>query len=300
MSPSFALQPGERIKRRELHDVFGGGRQGGIAPSLKSPEIFLFTDPKSGKRHGYTDGWGDDGLFHYTGEGQRGDQQMKAGNQAILNHKKDERRLRLFDGSGGMVTYVGLFEISSTMPYYTTDAPETDSPNIRSVIVFRLVPLDAKPQSSERSMGLPEKTHVANVPIESLYTEKTVIDPSREPYEAERREAILVKQFVRFMEERGHPACRHMIHPEGEAKPLYTDIYFPSCNLLVEAKGTIERGAIRTAIGQLFDYRRFLPNPKLAVLLPMRPRADLVNLLLTSGVDIYWKTADGFSNLRHS
>src|SRR5262245_45468801 len=34
---------------------------------------------------GYIDDWRHDGLFHYTGEGQRGDQQMRAGNKAVPN-----------------------------------------------------------------------------------------------------------------------------------------------------------------------------------------------------------------------
>lgn len=37
----------------------------------------------SGKQHGYTDEWTDDGLFAYTGEGQLGDMTLTTGNRAI-------------------------------------------------------------------------------------------------------------------------------------------------------------------------------------------------------------------------
>ncbi len=71
----------------------------------------MFTDPVAGERHGYFDGWRDDGYFHYTGEGQRGDQGMMSGNAAILNHARDGRSLRLFMGARGTVRYVGEFEV---------------------------------------------------------------------------------------------------------------------------------------------------------------------------------------------
>lgn len=55
--PDWTLRPGERVRRRELHDDFGGGRQGGIEPSRSTPNVFLFADSVSGEQHGYIDGW---------------------------------------------------------------------------------------------------------------------------------------------------------------------------------------------------------------------------------------------------
>lgn len=51
---------------------------------------------------------------------------------------------------------------------------------------------------------------------------------------------------------------------------------------------------IRMAIGQLADYSRFFePKPRLAVLLPTRPRKDLEALLTSQGIDAVWRTEDG-------
>jgi hypothetical protein len=108
----------------------------------------VFSEAASGEQHGYFDGWRADDHFHYTGEGQRGDQVMKGGNAAILRHVADGRALRVFDGAGGRVTYVGEFELATDRPYYTTDAPETKTGRPRSVIVFRLQPLDTAPRPS--------------------------------------------------------------------------------------------------------------------------------------------------------
>ena len=80
------LKSGQRLLRREVHERYGGRRQGGIGPSREAPVVLFFTDPATGHQHGYYDGWDDDKLFNYVGEGQTGDQRMVQGNKAILNH----------------------------------------------------------------------------------------------------------------------------------------------------------------------------------------------------------------------
>jgi hypothetical protein len=120
----------------------------------------IVSDPIAGERHGYFDGWRDDGRFHYTGEGQRGDQQMKSGNAAVFRHVQEGRALRLFMGARGTVTYEGEFELDTNQPYYTTDAPETNDGPVRSVIVFRLRPKDVQPKQSTSKLdqGVPTRS----------------------------------------------------------------------------------------------------------------------------------------------
>src|SRR3954470_1376784 len=94
-SPEWTLKPGRPIDRKKLHEDFGGRTQGGIGPSSRTPNVFVFTDPIAGEKHGYFDGWMPDGLFHYSGEGQHGDQRMISGNASILNHQLEKRALRV-------------------------------------------------------------------------------------------------------------------------------------------------------------------------------------------------------------
>src|SRR5687767_8209666 len=131
----WTLAPGEKIKRTELHDQFGGSRQGGISPSAQTAHVFIFSDSESGEQHGYIDSWKQDGCFHYTGEGQRGDQRMSGGNRAIREASHDGRALRVFEGTGGIVEYKGLFTLDRDQPWYEADAPETGNGPVRSVIV---------------------------------------------------------------------------------------------------------------------------------------------------------------------
>ena len=89
------------------------------APSQYS---WPFTAP-SGHKYGYFDGLQPDGCFHYTGEGQIGDQQLKQGNRALAEHAQMNKSVRLFSGASGEVTYLGEFQVDPEKPYYTTDAP---------------------------------------------------------------------------------------------------------------------------------------------------------------------------------
>lgn len=135
------LEPGDTILRKELHRRYGGAGQGGIEPSAKTPNVFVFSDPKSGEKYGYIyDRWRD-GVFHFTGDGQVGDQEIKFGNRAIRDHKKDGRALRVFEGVRGLVTYLGEFELAAD-PYYTGEAKDRLG-NPRRVFVFRLIPVGA-------------------------------------------------------------------------------------------------------------------------------------------------------------
>ena len=255
----------------------------------------LFSDPASGELHGYFDGWKTDGCFHYTGEGKRGDQEMVRGNRAILQAKQDGRALRVFKGTGGRVEYQGQFTLDTRQRWYLSDAPETGGGPIRSVIVFRLRPMGTKPQKAQGLPAPARKMAVSTVPIEEYNTEKAFVDPNREPYEAERREAKLVQQFTQFMVAQGYTVDRLKITPVGETKPLFTDLYVKELRLLLEAKGSTDRIAIRMAIGQLTDYRRFAKSgARCAVLLPSRPREDLVELLHFAKITIYCAKDDGF------
>jgi len=48
------IEPGDRIRRRDVHARYGGGWQGGIAPSAQSPNVLIFSEAKSGQQHGLT------------------------------------------------------------------------------------------------------------------------------------------------------------------------------------------------------------------------------------------------------
>lgn len=297
--PDWDLEPGASVERSALQAKYGGRTQGGIGPSRKTPNVLIFSDPVSGERHGYYDGWAD-GCFHYTGEGQYGDQQLKSGNASILNHEAEGRALRVFAGARGTVTYLDEFELDQAEPYYWTDAPETGDGPPRQVVVFRLRPKHIEPgRPSMKLAPILDGPVSEDVPIEQQQTERAFVTPNHQPYEAERREQRLVLELEAFLRRREHEVSRKRIVPPGEARPLFTDLYDATTGTLVEAKGTVERNSIRMAIGQLADYKRFVDDGKpqqLAVLVPSEPRPDLRDLLASQGIGWIYPNGEGFTD----
>jgi hypothetical protein len=109
----------------------------------------------------------------------------------------------------------------------------------------------------------------------------------------------LVLDFEDHLRSLGHEIVRNRILPPGEARPLFTDLYDATLDMLVEAKGSVERNAIRMAIGQLADYRRFVSDGSpqhLVILVPREPRKDLYDLVMDQGIDLIFKSGDSFSD----
>jgi hypothetical protein len=292
------LQPGQRIRRVELHARYGGRRQGGISPSTQSDNVFLITAPARGEHYGYIyDGRSNDGFFHYTGEGQVGDQLMTQGNRAVRDHEIEGRELHLFEAHGTELEYIGRFRYHDA---YQADAPEVGGTEPdRKVLVFRLEQLEglATGPIRRRLERLPHEP-VVEIPVEQQMTERTLIGGEREEYVAERREQQLVRSFVRYLERGGLEVCRLQIWPDGEPAPMFCDVYEKAANVLYEAKGTVARPAIRMALGQLADYSRFItPAPERVILLPEEPRQDLVALAVSQGVGIVCAQGNEFASV---
>jgi len=291
--PAWDIAVGQTLTRRELHQRYGGAPFGGIEPSRITPNVLLFTNPASGQRHGYFDGWADDGCFHYTGEGPRGDQRFRVGNKAIRDHAIDGRTLRLFRAQGPQVTYLGAFTTDPDQPYYFTDASETGGGPLRTVIVFRLRPLGDVLHRDTEAMAFASAPAFTEVPVEAQHQEHYHVQPYQ-PTDAERREAGLVQRYRQYLAQRGISVVRLAIRPDQERRPLYCDLFNKTNHELIEAKGTVTREAIRLGLGQLLDYRRFVtPTPHMVMLVPMRPRPDLLDLLHQHGIRVVWEERPG-------
>lgn len=130
--------PGHVYRRRTLHEMYGGQQQGGISTPARRPLVLLFTG-ESGEPYGYKDGWQEDGLFYYTGEGQSGNMRLVAGNRAILDHSKAGKDLHLFEQAHrAHVRYIGQFICSG---FHNRMAPTKDG-GARQTIVFELIPIE--------------------------------------------------------------------------------------------------------------------------------------------------------------
>ncbi|MEU6429771.1 hypothetical protein ABZ860_28095 [Microbispora sp. NPDC046973] len=294
---------GASLTRDERMARYGGAKYGGIEPSSSTANTFIYSDPARGEAFGYNfDGWNEDGtVFLYTGEGRLGDQVWSAGNRAILEHQAKGHDLRVFVADGVVPgtakkshRYIGRFELDRESPYFLEEAPD-EAGELRTVFVFRLRPLgEAFQREVDRSAvgDASEETQAKLISTES-HNSPTFASRGSAPTTAERREAELCARYIKFL---GRPLQRWSILPAGETRPLLTDLYDEQENELYEAKGTATRDAIRRGIGQLLDYRRHIkPTPKITLLLPHRPSADLFDLLQELGIScVYEDVARGF------
>lgn len=145
-------------RRQEIHEPYGGQWQGGISTPANQPFIFLFTG-ESGEQYGYRDGWDQNGVFLYTGEGQVGPMEFTRGNRAIRDHAKDGKDLHLFEslGKGRRYRYLGMF----TCPTWEYRQGIDLNGDERQVIVFHLV------QPSEEEQGA-SSAPPPSVPLDQL------------------------------------------------------------------------------------------------------------------------------------
>ncbi|PRX52610.1 hypothetical protein B0I32_1317 [Nonomuraea fuscirosea] len=249
-SDQWQLEPGHKIRRVELHERYGGSGQGGISPSRSTPNILIFTDPSSGHEHGYYDEWAEDGTFHYTGEGQAGDQAFVRGNKAIRDHVQDGRALRLFEGSRGEVRYVGEFVLDPTTPWSYGRAPETGGGPERQVIRFHMLRIGTPVLRPEVPVGVGYREADEDVvPVPTTPVPNTELNGRN--LRAHRRLQNLLASELRA---RG-------IEPlsPGPADPDFDLAWHPDANCLTvcEIKSLTranEINQLRLGLGQVLDY----------------------------------------------
>jgi hypothetical protein len=106
-------------------------------------------------------------------------------------------------------------------------------------------------------------------------------------------EAQLVDRYRRWLD-LGGVRLNGLVIPTSSPS-LRADLYDTQSNTLIETKAESSREHIRYAIGQPFDYRRYLKfHPDLAVLFPDLPTADMAELLSDLHITIIWQQGDGF------
>ena len=134
-----------------------------------------------------------------------------------------------------------------------------------------------------------------DVSIENQHTENFLVTPSGKQRTAQRAEQALVLRYCQHLAGLGIATSRKKYVPAGEVRPIYCDVWVEHRRVLIEAKNSDSREALRSAIGQLFDYRRFHnPSPGLAVLLPYPPKAERLDLLRSAGIEAIWPHGAGF------
>jgi hypothetical protein len=301
---TWTIELGQTLRRREVHEIVGGGSwQNGIAPVRMKRDILVFTDPVSGAAHGYDrfEGLRGDGTYAYTGEGKRGDQQFVRGNRILRDSVVDGRVLRLFRTSGRDATYIGSFTLGDPS-YEIRRIPSSDGP-LRDGIVFNLAPLEDAALEL-----LPSYGREGPVPLVSAWSAPSFDDYTMGLRRADQQTVVsraefeLQAAFGRWLTLRGDEV--KILVLETEDGVLRPDLYNETTGEVIEAKKSVARTYVRTAIGQVLDYAHVARLKSLdlapSILLPGRPSNDILELCHSLGITVWHQSTSGFARLEPS
>lgn len=293
------IEVGQILKRSILHDAYGGGRYGGIEPSAQTPNIFLFTSPKSSEHYGYNfDEELEDGTFNYTGDGQIGDQVLNSGgNKSLFEHRQTNRALRLFQSIAqiGHVQYLGEFELGNQEPLYRM-GPDRNGAE-RKILVFHLIPVGVTKQINQPSVVSSVGT-VTRQEVEQNTSQTHERTMPETKTIANRYEGQLQKRYEDFLKSQGFDIGTFKIRVP-ESNTLKLDLVDFTNKKVIEVKAGITRNYIRESIGQVLDYvfqiqRINAEVFKPCILIPGKPSQDLIDLIKDLGIELIWEENNRF------
>ncbi|KMS70265.1 hypothetical protein ACZ91_66215 [Streptomyces regensis] len=331
MTTTVDLVPGLVTTREAIAATYGCGTYQGIEPADEAGMVFVYSDPSAGEEYGYTfDGRAEDDefgpLYLYTGAGANGPQKPSGRNGSLLTAAEKNREIHLFvahgkvPGGGAMrQRYIGQMVLDPIKPYDVRRGPGKDGV-MRDVLVFRFRPApgttpawteaDRQPAATKSGyeitdplievpepVVLPKQGGVKVKKTEQHATAETIATIVAGQRKVLRREGELVTAFLAHLTAAGHKTHSFQFAIEGEPGTLTPDVYDATDHVLYEAKGLTTRANVRMAIGQLADYRRYVPDNeglRVAVLLPNAPTPDVQKLLAEQGIALVYQTNDGF------
>lgn len=134
---TMELHPGAVLSNQELTEHFKVGNMGGMRRSRVLNCLVLISDPYKAL---YEDRWHGD-IFHYAGEGQKGEQSFTRQNKTLRDARQLGIPVYLFEVfEPKQYTFIGQVEVVGEI--YTATQPDVDG-NPRNVLVFPLKVLGA-------------------------------------------------------------------------------------------------------------------------------------------------------------
>jgi hypothetical protein len=275
----WRLRTGEFADRRRLFNELGLSLQTGIGHSRRSSHVVLFAQE--------SESWAGTGWigheYHYVGTS------IPYLNDVVLRSFEQGRALHVIERSAAAVyRYIDSFVLDGV---HHAGTPQESGRVGSDVPVFRLVPVRHAIHVPNRFFEAPAsgRAHVAPVQRHELIGGPPLSSACLQHL---RPEARLEHRFCQYLASQGHVFHRWRIYHTPGCAPLFNDITIPGYGL-VEAKADCDRRGIREAIGQLADYTRHVEDSRHAVLVPMRPERDLIELVHTVGAALIWPNDDG-------
>ncbi|KAE8130250.1 MULTISPECIES: hypothetical protein [Bifidobacterium] len=315
-SDPWPYEPGELTSRKVIGKRFGEGRiQAGIVPLKKRDDILLF----SSKKHLHAgvaslEGMREDGTFRYVGMGGQDHDEKLLGNyqnKHIIDSRDNTATLRVFLTEPSKATYVGAFALADVP--YTFQVPDGSDTNKGRFIVFNLIPIGQADtslfgeMSTDPAAGTTGPTG-ARTPdhgwpvYDRKWQEKNTEDsreyePGQERRSLHRREMSLQNRFGRWLEDAGHDV-HDVTFGHGDVH-LTPDLFDATENMVMEAKVSTAREYVRTAIGQVLDYRHCMNTSDdygdvtAGILLPGEPVPAMLELCRELSITVFMENGEG-------
>jgi hypothetical protein len=176
--------------------------------------------------------------------------------------------------------------------------PTTGSPVLSGTVGSSATPRRTRASASPRRRSSPAAPPPPGAPrfvaVEKRRSYKAIVKARPETV-ADPAESRLVHDYTEHLTGGGDEVCRLAI-PLPSGTTIQNDIIIKTRKALVEAKGATTRSNVRTAIGQVIDYRRFWKPSICGVLLPSEPDDDLMGLLDSAGIAAVWRTGSGWAD----
>lgn len=140
---------GSVYRRADLHARFGGSRYSGIVPGKQEPVVLLFHTEEPAQQF-YKDGFDENDVYWYSGEGATGNMRWNSSNRAIRDHAELGLDLFFFER---VQRKDGLWRFAQIFSYFSHKEEQRidKEGNQRSAIVFGLLPVSLSPQDSDNT-----------------------------------------------------------------------------------------------------------------------------------------------------
>lgn len=212
------LTVGWTYRRRELNDRFGGNRMSGIVVSPREPVILLFHTKEPAQQF-YQDGFDDDGIYWYSGEGTRGDMNWTHANEAVRNHSTDGKDIFLFER---VQRKGGIWQLARTMRYFEhriEQRPDKDG-LLRKAIIFGLIEAGNN-EEDFRELGTKVKSPARLADIRIKISKQEAIQPDAivDRIKLVYRRSALVSQYAHARAKGRCESCMQeapFLRPTGE------------------------------------------------------------------------------------
>ena len=157
---------------------------------------------------------------------------------------------------------------------------------------FKIVKKDDGPASGPKRERQKSASQVKVAPLFDPLQLDFLRKTTEEVSFARKEEAALVKEYKKWLADQGRNVER-LIY-----KRLQCDAYEKDRNNLIEAKSSVKREYIRMAVGQLLDYaflgKELFGMPNMAILLPRKPDAKLLEWIYDLNISAIWKQRKTF------